>query len=65
MHFAEEFGARYGDPNLLDDEGKVDFEKVRKSWNFQNGVERLWQGINKGFTIALMCSESDKRPRHY
>ena len=59
MHFAEEFGARHGDPDLLDDEGKVDFEKVRKSWNFQNGVERLWQGINKGFTIALMCSESD------
>ncbi len=59
MHFAEEFGARHGDPGLLDDEGKVDFEKVRKSWNFQNGVERLWQGINEGFTIALMCSEGE------
>ena len=59
LHFAEEFGARHTDPDLLDDEGKVDFELVRKSWNFKNGVERLWQGLDKGYTIALMCSESE------
>ena len=59
MHFAEEFGARHTDPDLLDDEGKVNFELVRKSWNFKNGVERIWQGIDKGFTIALMCSEGE------
>lgn len=59
MHFADEFGARHNDPDLLDDEGKVDFEKVRKSYNFKRGVERLWNGIEKGFQIALMCSEGD------
>jgi len=59
MHFAEEFGARYTDPDLLDEEGKVDFELVRKSWSFKNGVERLWLGIAKGYEIALMCSESE------
>jgi uncharacterized protein (DUF488 family) len=59
LHFAEEFGARHNDPDLLDEEGKVDFESVRKSWNFKNGVERLWQGIEKNYTIALMCSESE------
>jgi uncharacterized protein (DUF488 family) len=59
MHFAEEFGARHNDPELLDEEGKVDFDKVRKSYNFQCGVERLWKGVEKGFQIALMCSESD------
>lgn len=59
MHFPEEFGARHSDPDLLDEKGKVDFAKVRKSWNFKNGVERLWLGIGKGYTIALMCSESD------
>jgi len=59
LHFAEEFGARHTDPDLLDEEGKVNFELVRKSWNFKNGIERLWQGIDKGFTIALMCSESE------
>jgi hypothetical protein len=59
MHFPEEFGARHSDPGLLDEKGKVDFAKVRKSGNFKNGVDRLWLGINKGYTIALMCSESD------
>jgi uncharacterized protein (DUF488 family) len=59
MHFPEEFGARHNDPDLLDESGKVDFEKVRKSWNFRNGVERLWLGLEKGFNIALMCSESE------
>ncbi len=59
LHFAEEFGARHTDPDLLDDEGKVNFELVRKSWNFKNGVERLWQGLDRGYTIALMCSESE------
>jgi uncharacterized protein (DUF488 family) len=59
IHLPEEFGARHTDPDLLDDDDKVDFEKVRKSWNFQNGVERLWKEINKGLTIALMCSESE------
>jgi len=59
LHFPEEFGARHTDPDLLDDEGAVDFEKVRKSWNFKNGVEKLWLGIDKGSIIALMCSESD------
>ena len=32
LHFAEEFGARHTDPDLLDEDGNVDFEKVRKSW---------------------------------
>jgi hypothetical protein len=53
MHLQEEFGARHSDPDLLDEKGKVDFAKVRKTWNFKNGVERLQSGIDKGYTIAL------------
>lgn len=59
LHFAKEFGARHADPDLLDDEGKVNFELVRKSWNFKNGIERLWKGLDKGYRMALMCSEGD------
>lgn len=59
LHLAEEFGARHTDPDLLDEDGKVDFEKVRKSWNFKNGIEKLWQKTDLGATIALMCSEAD------
>jgi len=59
LHFADEFGARQTDPDYLDEEGKVDFEKFRRSWVFKNGVERVWQGVDKGFVISLMCSESE------
>lgn len=59
LHFSEEFGARHSDPDLLDEEGKVDFEKVRKSYSFKNGIERIWLGLEKNFVISLMCSESE------
>jgi uncharacterized protein (DUF488 family) len=59
MHLSEEFGARHSAPDLLDEKGKVDFAKVRKSQFFKNGIDRLWLEINKGYTSALMCSESD------
>ncbi|MBS4028964.1 MAG: DUF488 domain-containing protein [Ignavibacteriales bacterium] len=58
-HFAREFGARHTEPELLDEEGKVNFDKVRNTEDFKNGIIRLKQGIEKGFTIALMCSESE------
>jgi len=64
MHFSEEFGARQSDPDLLDEKGKVDFEKVRKSRLFQDGLERVWKGINKGEVIAIMCSESEPLDCH-
>lgn len=64
LHFAEEFGARQSDPKVLDHEGRVDFIKVQKSVHFKRGVERLWQGIEKQFTITLMCSESNPMDCH-
>lgn len=59
LHFGEEFGARRTDRELLDSFGKVNFDKVRETPKFQSGVERLVQGLEKGFTIALMCSEAE------
>lgn len=64
LHFAEEFGARQVDPDLLDNERKLDFEKVRKTRLFQHGLERIWQGVEKGYTIAIMCSESEPLDCH-
>src|SRR5688572_11650937 len=59
LHLGEEFGARQSDPNVFDDNGKVDFEKMRNSPQFTKGMERLANGVNAGYTIALMCSEAD------
>lgn len=59
MHFGKEFGARQTDPNVFDKEERVDYEKVQQTERFKEGVERLKQGLRKGFKIALMCAEAD------
>jgi uncharacterized protein (DUF488 family) len=64
LHFDKEFGARQTSPELLDETGQLDFEKVRNATHFKNGVDRLKQGAAKGYTIALMCAESDPLDCH-
>lgn len=64
LHFAREFGARHEDPALHDSHGKVDFEKVRRTAAFREGVERLETGAARGFRIALMCSEGEPLECH-
>jgi uncharacterized protein (DUF488 family) len=64
LHFGEAFGARQTDRDLLDDEGFVDFEKVRSTKKFQDAVKRLVSGVENGYTIALMCSEAEPLSCH-
>jgi uncharacterized protein (DUF488 family) len=59
LHFAQEFGARHTDFAVLDSEGQVDFDKIRQTKIFLSGVDRIQKGIEKGFKIAMMCSEAD------
>ena len=59
MHFGREFGARQTQPEVLDESGKVNFDAVRKTELFQSGVQRLKDGLDKGYVIALMCSEAE------
>ena len=58
LHFGKEFGARREEAELYTD-GIVDFKKTIQSEIFQKGVARIQDGIQKGFRIALMCSEED------
>ncbi len=59
MHFEKEFGARHTKPSLLDEDGNVDFDKVRETDEFKQGVQRLKNGLDRGYKIALMCSEAN------
>ena len=62
LHFGDEFGARRTDS--FDKDGQVNFEKAVKTTQFQQGVDRLMKGLEKGYQIALMCSESDPLECH-
>lgn len=59
IYMGKELGARHHEPHLLFPDGKVDFEKVRQSLDFQDGIRRLLTGLSSGYRIALMCSEYD------
>ena len=63
-HLGEEFGARQTDPNVLNEEGKVDFQKMRSSEKFKKGVEQLKIATESGSVIALMCSEGEPLTCH-
>ena len=62
LHFGEEFGARRTD--CLNTEGQVDFEQAVRTTNFKRGVERLMNGLQKGYHISLMCSEANPLECH-
>jgi len=64
LHFGKELGARYTDSQLLFEDGGVDFEKVRNTPNFIAGIDRILDGISKGFRIAIMCTEKDPLDCH-
>jgi uncharacterized protein (DUF488 family) len=62
LHFGKEFGARRTD--CINEEGQVDFEDAVKTTAFLSGVERIKNGIEKGYRIALMCSEANPLECH-
>ncbi len=63
-HFGSEFGARYTSKMMLDAEGRVDFDKVRASDGFQQGIIRLEKSLSQGYRVTLMCSEKDPLACH-
>lgn len=59
LFMGKELGARQPDKSLYTDKGYLDFNKFSKTDLFKSGVERIKEGINKDFKIALMCTEKD------
>jgi uncharacterized protein (DUF488 family) len=55
-------GGRPTDDALYDDEGRVDYERVRRTEGFQRGLDRL---LGAGFGVAAMlCAEEDPLDCH-
>lgn len=55
----KEFGARQNRPELFDNQNRLIYTKYQQTDQFRSGIERLNEGIQKGYKIALMCSEAD------
>jgi uncharacterized protein (DUF488 family) len=59
IYMGNQLGGRYTNPDLLFQDGKVDYAKVKQTKNFIDGMDKIIQEIKKGCRIALMCSEKD------
>lgn len=58
VFLGKELGARTEDLGCYD-HGKVVFDRLRKTDLFKSGIDRLTKGLEKGYKIAIMCSEKD------
>jgi uncharacterized protein (DUF488 family) len=63
VFLGDRLGGRPSSPALYDDEGRVDYERVRRSEAFQHGLEQLAHG-RPGSIIAFLCSEEDPLDCH-
>ena len=56
--FGRHLGGRPEDEDLYDEDGRVVYSQVAKSFLFHEGIERLMSGISK-FRTVLLCSEEN------
>jgi len=62
--FGDTLGGRPECPCCYDNEGKVDYEEVKKQDFFRKGLSRVKTAYNKELKIVLMCSESKPEECH-
>jgi uncharacterized protein (DUF488 family) len=63
LDFSKEFGARRKENDAYTN-NRVDFKKVIKMPEFLNGIERINNGISKGYNIVLLCTEKNPLDCH-
>ena len=64
VYLGDELGPRSKDRSHYDSCGQVQFSKLMQSELFLAGIDRVQNGINKGYKIALMCAEKDPANCH-
>uniref|UniRef100_UPI003F6BC37C DUF488 domain-containing protein n=1 Tax=Pseudomaricurvus sp. TaxID=2004510 RepID=UPI003F6BC37C len=64
VYLGDELGPRSKDDNHYDECRQVQFDRLMRAPLFQKGIERLKDGLAKGFKIGLMCAEKDPATCH-
>jgi uncharacterized protein (DUF488 family) len=63
VFLGRELGGRPADPALYDPEGWADYERIRATATFREGLQRLVRGLER-YRIALLCGEEDPLDCH-
>ncbi|MDO8907006.1 MAG: DUF488 domain-containing protein [Pseudohongiella sp.] len=59
VYLGDELGPRSKDSAHYDDTRQVQFYLLMQATLYQSGIQRLFDGIDKGFNIALTCACKD------
>lgn len=57
VFMGEALGGQPDDPDCYNEDGKVDYDRVREKAFFQSGINRLQEAGRQGLIAAIMCSE--------
>jgi uncharacterized protein (DUF488 family) len=63
LFLGDRLGGRPEDSDLYDDSGRVDYERVRQTEAFRQGLEQLCQAAAKA-RVAMLCAEEDPLDCH-
>jgi uncharacterized protein (DUF488 family) len=63
VFLGDRLGGRPGSRDVYDDEGRVDYERVRETAFFRHGLDQLMRGLGERI-IAMMCGEADPLDCH-
>jgi uncharacterized protein (DUF488 family) len=63
VFMGDTLGGRPADPEYYSGE-KVDYVKLREAPFYKEGIARLQSALDKGFTLAIMCSEGKPHECH-
>jgi hypothetical protein len=64
LYMGDKMGGRYSSPNLLFPDGTVNYQKVRSTEKFKDGLNEVLLLISSGKRIALMCAEKEPEKCH-
>lgn len=56
VYLGAELGPRSKDPAHYDQSNQVQFDRLMAPELYQSGVQRLFDGVGKGFRIAMTCA---------
>jgi uncharacterized protein (DUF488 family) len=56
-------GGRPSQPRLYDSEGRVNYDRIRATTAFQQGLDDLCRGV-EDYKVAMLCSEEDPLDCH-
>jgi len=63
VYLGDLLGGRPHSRDLYDDQGRADYERIRATAAFQQGLDRLLRGQEQ-FTVTMLCGEEDPLDCH-